>query len=953
MDGSTLSQQWNPNNTLLSKADELNRTTSFTWDSLNRLASITDPASRTTSYTYLGSLALPLTISSPSVAPGQNKVTAIQYDSANLPVQITESGFKPNGDPVARTSSMSWTAAGQIESVTDPLGNVTLFEYWIGSTGGKSGQLSKITNAKNQAILFMNYDNAGRLLTEVSASGVTTTYTYDNVGNVKTIAESAIGATTRTTSFTYNNASLLLTQTMPNGLVLTYGYDTAHRLTSIKDNLNNKVVYGYDDKNNQTLLEVRDSSNALVRQIQNTFDARNRLKTINSGGSLAEIFYDYASQITSATDPNSNSSSYQYDLVGRLTQHVNALNGTAFTGYNLNGEITSVTAPNNANTTYAVDDLGNKLSEASPDRGATNYGYDANGNLTSKTDARGITASIAYDVLNRITNIFYPTPGEDVSYSYDTCQSGRLCGVVDSSGAWNYSYDPFGRVSSTGWTVQGNTYTTSYTWTPVDQLASVTYPSGRTVVYARNAVGQISAVTSNGANVSSGRTYRADGLLAGQTYGNGLNETRAYDLQGRLSAWALAGTDNRSYTYDPNSNILGITGLPSATYSYDALNRLSTEVGQGFSYDANGNRLSDANGSYVYTPNSNRMTSSPQGDVAIDAAGLTTADQSGSRVFSYNQGGRLVSVTAGGNTVGSYSYDYQGRRSSKVTGSGSTLFHFDLDGNLIAETDSNGVVAKEYVWAGPVPLAQIESGTTTYLAADQINTPRIGTNSFGALVWRWDGGAFGESSPVVQAVTVNLRFPGQYFDTETGLHQNWNRDYLPASGRYMESDQIGLVGGGNTYGYVNGNPMIYADQRGLDRQATGPAVVITDMTGGRTIFYDPQNRLSYTEIQSNNAVTRAAHARDADTPYHGKVTVCQRGKLGAPYGTAKLRTTDSRSRWVHGGGSGLPNPYAPKQGWKPTEGCTRAQNEDIEELCDVVEDYQQSHPSVQIPYGRF
>lgn len=152
---------------------------------------------------------------------------------------------------------------------------------------------------------------------------------------------------------------------------------------------------------------------------------------------------------------------------------------------------------------------------------------------------------------------------------------------------------------------------------------------------------------------------------------------------------------------------------------------------------------------------------------------------------------------------------------------------------------------------------------------------------------------------------------------------------------------------------MGGNPLIYSDPFGLDRQATGPAEVLTDMTSGKTFFYDPKDPSSFLEIPSRNAVTRAAHAKNADSPYHGSVTYCQRGKLGKPFGTAKLRTTDPRSRWVHGGGSGLPDPYAPEQGWKPTEGCTRAQNEDVEALCDAVDDYKDDNPSVAIPYGRY
>ncbi|MGH8568560.1 MAG: RHS repeat-associated core domain-containing protein [Gammaproteobacteria bacterium] len=69
--------------------------------------------------------------------------------------------------------------------------------------------------------------------------------------------------------------------------------------------------------------------------------------------------------------------------------------------------------------------------------------------------------------------------------------------------------------------------------------------------------------------------------------------------------------------------------------------------------------------------------------------------------------------------------------------------------------------------------------------------------------------------PELQSVTVNLRFPGQYFDAETGLHYNYFRDYDPSLGRYVQSDRIGLAGGLNTYAYTANNPITYADPRGL------------------------------------------------------------------------------------------------------------------------------------------
>lgn len=106
-----------------------------------------------------------------------------------------------------------------------------------------------------------------------------------------------------------------------------------------------------------------------------------------------------------------------------------------------------------------------------------------------------------------------------------------------------------------------------------------------------------------------------------------------------------------------------------------------------------------------------------------------------------------------------------------------------------------------------------------YVYSDQINTPKEITNSAGVKVWQGDSEPFGANPPVENPAgqgqfTYNLRFPGQYFDRETGLHYNYYRDYDPQTGRYVQSDPVGLEGGINTYGYVAGNPLSYADPTG-------------------------------------------------------------------------------------------------------------------------------------------
>lgn len=105
---------------------------------------------------------------------------------------------------------------------------------------------------------------------------------------------------------------------------------------------------------------------------------------------------------------------------------------------------------------------------------------------------------------------------------------------------------------------------------------------------------------------------------------------------------------------------------------------------------------------------------------------------------------------------------------------------------------------------------------------DQLNTPRMVTDAQRSVVWQaLPDEPFGLDVPdedpnhTGTPFVFNLRFPGQYYDPESGLNYNLNRDYDPATGRYVESDPLGLQAGINTYAYVGGNPPKYTDPKGL------------------------------------------------------------------------------------------------------------------------------------------
>jgi RHS repeat-associated protein len=136
-------------------------------------------------------------------------------------------------------------------------------------------------------------------------------------------------------------------------------------------------------------------------------------------------------------------------------------------------------------------------------------------------------------------------------------------------------------------------------------------------------------------------------------------------------------------------------------------------------------------------------------------------------------------------------------------------------------------VIREYVWLGSTPVAVFMPDAASpggvpiayFIHADHIDTPRVVVDRSNNVRWRWLAEPFGATAAETDpsgfgAFAFNLRFPGQYLDQESGLHYNYFRDYDASIGRYVESDPIGLAGGMNTYGYVEGNPVSKVDPTG-------------------------------------------------------------------------------------------------------------------------------------------
>jgi RHS repeat-associated protein len=184
--------------------------------------------------------------------------------------------------------------------------------------------------------------------------------------------------------------------------------------------------------------------------------------------------------------------------------------------------------------------------------------------------------------------------------------------------------------------------------------------------------------------------------------------------------------------------------------------------------------------------------------------------------YQYDGSNQLVSVLYDGNEIAAYTYNGAGQRIKKVAGGATRIFHYDLWGHLIAETDQNGTMVAEYIYLGDQLLAMIRPGNLVYyFHNDHLGTPQVLTDSNGNIAWRATYDPFGEATITVQAVENPFRFPGQYYGQETGLHYNYFRYYDPTTGRYVTPDPIGLAGGINLWPYAAGNPVRFADPKGL------------------------------------------------------------------------------------------------------------------------------------------
>ncbi len=776
------------------------------------------------------------------------------YDDDNQLLTLT---LESDEQTASATTSFTYDQYGNVRTMTDPEDNTTEFlEY------DAMGNPLRILDALGHEWIYL-YDALGRRTAKTCPLGNSTSYEYDGAGNLVAVVD-PVG---NRSEFTYNARGQLASATDPYGKVRIIEYNLDGLPILVTDEEGKRVVQEFDneqrllrtlvgteDEGFETLYHYDDTSasfgasNLPVQIDYPTYSARLYYDRMQRPGRITDILDEQTSHSTSvgydavgnrvaSTDQEERTTLYSYDGLNRPVAEVDPAEEQTLFSYNDRGDLLTVTGANGGITTFEYDRNGRMITEIRPLSQTTSYEYDGMGNRTAVLDAKGQLIRYDYKSAGKLVReehfiaADHDNPVKSVEYSYD--ELGQLIGYDDGITSATYSYDKLGR--RIGAVVDYGSFTTGYGYTFYGngRKQSFTGPDGETVTYGFDEANRLSSI-----GLPDGRSITYNGYSWNRPVRATLpgGSTLEYSYDGLQQVKSIIGKDpvgntllDYAYTRSASGNITEkSTGHGSHSYQYDILNRLTDAVHpvlseENYTYDALGNRLTAAgvNGQYQYDLN-NRLLSYDGKILEYDDNGnmiIQGADGSGRRFF-YNVADRLVRVEeASGSLVAAYYYDPFGRRLWKEVGGAKTCFVY-ADEGLVAELDSQGTVIRSYgfrpdsLWTTDLLFQKVGNSYYWY-QNDHLGTPQQLIDQNGIPVWQADYTAFGRAVITSAQIENNLRFPGQYFDSETGFHYNWHRYYDPNLGRYLTTDPIGITGGSNLFLYAGNRPVLNYDANGL------------------------------------------------------------------------------------------------------------------------------------------
>ncbi len=658
--------------------------------------------------------------------------------------------------------------------------------------------------------------------------------------------------------------------------MFSYTYDALNRLTGLDaPGTDDDITYTYDTCVNGSarLCTVTYGSGALPNGNQLHYQ-------YNAFGDVSQhqgLLYGYDAQgrVQTVDYPSGARLTYVYDAAGQVSQVDFSANGQQATlasslGYAPFGPVTNLTFGNGLTLVQASDTAYRMTGQTTTGVLERTYPqYDANGNRLSQTDALASPSSYTYDPLDRLDTGSGPFGNRD--YDYDP--NGNRTQWIADSVTTTLDYEPnSNRLDTLGATnvqldANGNTLNQgnwTYTFTPHNRLQTATEAATLKASFDYNGLGQRINKTDEASTTGQYTLYGTTGERLVDSDDDGNILTEYLYLNGQLLALYAPDDDQDGLS---NSQEAEQGTLPLNTDSDgDGLTNLAEWYQHGTdsaNADSDGDGVDD--GAEIAAGTDPTQGTSSLGDGDINGNGETNLGDlvllyqfvTGSRTptatelmhADMNQDGEL-------NTADILLLQLQ-LLQSWLGIENDTLVAKASTGQRLTQPDASPPILDWLIT--PTQALPNNSGFLYYVHNDPLGTPQALTDESGTVVWSADYDPFGKATVNEDPdnngsnITFNVRFPGQYYDEETGLHYNYFRYYDPAIGRYISADPIGQFPGASPsptlsgvasvlfalrasgispndinhlYGYVFNNPLSWTDPWGLERfPPPGPPVV--------------------------------------------------------------------------------------------------------------------------------
>lgn len=874
---------YNANYQVESVTDRSGKATSRSYDQQGRLTDVYTTASDgTTEHSlhleYEGFSSTVNLISKLSVNPDGRHEVRKTFNSDMQPVKIVERGFTPILNQTTTPSSNDRSNPISTRLGYQPIEKVTSLVY-------ENGLITEIDGPREDVddTTYLKYDTIGRIKSIMPASGrlievesydsndlptqiqVGTNsplyITYDDWQNVTSVK--ALG---QSVHFQYDQENRVKSVTDQYGKSTRMSYDRAGRLTRTVDTVGRSTVYLHNSDSDITDAQVIGLDGETIRAVSYALDSERRIQsaehdTLSSDSGQTSTInttrnYNELGLLESVSMQSGDSTDIEYDSFGRLVG-MSSLGRPRFSlTYDSKGQLSGFTDTLGNSTNEIKDDFGRTVLHDSPDTGITVYAFDNADNRISKLNSLGDEIQYTWDAGNRLLS--ERSKDGVTTHEYDQ-SNGRLVNSTVGNITELFAYNNDARLISHERKIDDVSFKTEFQYNTFGKLSEKVLPDGTAIQYHYHTtgieVGALRAITKQ-SPVGEQQTLigeidleKADGTM-GYTHYNGVRTNMTFAANGTIDSLTVSDTLAFQYTFDEQGNIIGLReGMLDQSFTYDG-NRLvaaNTKSGSySFTYDSASNLRSRTsqlyNGTgksieFVYgSPGSGNRLQAIQDNLSstiapqeFNAAGSLYRTGDGFS-YEYSVKQRPVKVFKHGELIAEYEYNSFGERVKKtryIDGKAEVRYYLYDGTSLTAEADSTGQIVKQYIYLeNSFPALMLSNNQVYAVHTDHVGTPRAVTNEQADVVWRADYTPFGKATVRKADITLNIRMPGQYEDTETGIHYNYFRNYDPATGRYTTSDPIGLDGGKNTYLYASANPLLRTDPLGLADE-----VVLTVVAG--------------------------------------------------------------------------------------------------------------------------